>query len=383
MWREPVLFGVSWLDAVDSPEKIGRYVGELAGRDPQTTASLHLQMAGEMLAEFGHREQFRGHRDVWEEIEQTLLARMLASEDTVQDRIRFGLSLGLMGDPRPETSIDPETRLPNIAWSEELVPPEEGFLMGSSEADDDAYPDEGPQFRCKGITTPFFMARHPITVSQYLAFVKAGGYGDDAEPWWTEAGWEWKSKEKITGPAFVELGVGHEAGNHPATGISFYEAVAFCRWLREAGADDDRLRCVRLPNEMEWEFAARGVTGRRYPWGDENENLVERCHFSETGVDHPSAVGLFGETGRAVDSGVNDLSGNVLEWTCSEWESNYKKYQGKWDEDGDATRALRGGSFLIDSSFVRAAVRFRFVPVSRYSSFGFRLVSSPSEGPET
>ena len=82
--------------------------------------------------------------------------------------------------------------------------------------------------------------------------------------------------------------------NHPVVGVSWYEAVAWCRWLTQ------RLRTVgelaegqeiRLPTEAEWEWAGRGPDGLRYPWGNDWQEGV--CNSKDANIGHTSAVGLF------------------------------------------------------------------------------------------
>lgn len=265
VWREPVLFGISWLRSDDAPEKIQRYVRHLTGQDPNQTPPVNLTMAGEILAEFGRREQFTGADDVWSPVKIALTTRMLAQQDSVPDRIRMGVSVGLMGDDRAGvgTKRIGGIEVPDIRWSEPLEPPATGFLMGADKRDEQAFDSEKPQFRCRLISAPFRMAIHPVTVAQYLTFVKAGGYRDDFAPrWWTSAGLAWKTANSIDGPGFLSQGPEIHAGNLPATGISFHEAVAFCRWLRDVGKDDGHLARARLCTEAEWEFAARGANGQ-------------------------------------------------------------------------------------------------------------------------
>jgi len=110
----------------------------------------------------------------------------------------------------------------------------------------------------------FRTGQYPVTNAQYMAFVTAGGYQE--RRYWTEAGWQWKrdrTEPKTYGGAF-------DLSNHPVVGVSWYEAVAFCRWmterLREAGEIGPDQE-VTLPTEAQWEKAARGGDGRVFPVG--------------------------------------------------------------------------------------------------------------------
>jgi len=177
--------------------------------------------------------------------------------------------------------------------------------------------------------------------------------------------------------------------NHPVVGVTWYEAVAFCRWLQSQIANREwrvwrggqvevrRVEAqnvaVRLPSEAEWEKAARGVDGQRYPWGDDPD--PNRANYDETGIGTTSAVGCF--PGGASPYGVEDLSGNVWEWCATKWEDDYRDYKGDSSLEGGDRRVLRGGAFLNVVRYVRCAARHGNDPYYWYWYNGFRLVASP------
>lgn len=157
---------------------------------------------------------------------------------------------------------------------------------------------------------------------------------------------------------------------------------------------------VQLPNEPEWERAARGTDGRRNAWDDQNGRRDEsgdptgfgqRCNWHQTGNGHTSAVGLF-PSGHAVidlkkDQWIADLTGNVWEWTRSLFGKHFERAQygypyqpidGREDPGAsvDGMRVLRGGSWY-DVNFVDLAASDRsFAPPDyrRDGAFGFRCV---------
>ncbi|MFN8486595.1 MAG: SUMF1/EgtB/PvdO family nonheme iron enzyme [Caldilineaceae bacterium] len=275
------------------------------------------------------------------------------------DRAMAGVALGRLGDPRPGVGV--KAGLPDIVWCPVDAGP---FIMGSGKKKDkDAY-DEQPQFICNLIQQPYRISRYPITVAQYYCFVEAQGYTQ--RQWWTEAGWQWRQKNNITGPG--EIGGVFETPNHPQVGVSWYEAVAFCAWFSA-----QMNRTVRLPTEAEWERAARHTDGRLYPWPDEFAST--HCNMRDTGVGATTAVGSF-PIGAAV-CGAADMSGNVWEWCSTKWLDGYAGYEAKVNDElaGSGGRVLRGGAFLNRRHYVRCAARNHYVPHSRINNIGFRVVA--------
>jgi formylglycine-generating enzyme required for sulfatase activity len=297
-------------------------------------------------------------------IATTLVDKMTDQRQPAVARVQAGDALARLGDPRPGVGVHPATGLPEIVWCKVPAGP---FLMGSANDDEMALGSEKPQHRNDLITKGFLISRYPITNAQFAAFAGAGGYRE--RRYWTEAGWRWKEGEGWTGP--YDYGEPFSLPNHPVVGVSWYEAVAFCHWLTEQLRQSRRLSAreqITLPTESQWEKAARGTDGRIYPWGSEAD--PNRANYRETGIGTTSAVGCF--PGGASPYGVEDLSGNVWEWSRTKWEGNYKDYRDDNDLRGDATRMLRGGSWSFDPYTLRSAYRNRALLVARYDSHGFR-----------
>ena len=182
------------------------------------------------------------------------------------------------------------------------------------------------------------------------------------------------------------------APNQPVVGINWYEAGAYCAWLgeklRSAGGDLSvagpewravfeaaarrRLR-VRLPGEVEWEYAARGPQGRRYPWGRRFD--PDRANTIETRLLRPAPVGIY--PAGAAWCGAQELSGSVWEWTSSQYRPYpYQAGDGREDAQASGYRVVRGGSWYFSRWFARCAYRYRFVPTSVLNDLGFRMVLS-------
>jgi formylglycine-generating enzyme required for sulfatase activity len=263
------------------------------------------------------------------------------------------VALGRLGDPRDGVAC----AVPAV-----VEIPAGPFLMGSDKkVDKEAYSDEEPQHR---LDLPgYAIGKYPVTVAQYRLFVAAGGY--EEQDYWTKAGWQYRQKEGWTEPRYWQ-DPRWTVPNHPVVGVSWYEAVAYCNWLKATTGRD-----FRLPDEAMWEKAAREADGRIYPWG--NEWNPANLNAGETGIGQTSAVGMF-PNGRS-PMGVFDLSGNVWEWTSSQFGSYpYDASDGREDMEGESGRVLRGGSWAFYDNFARAASRDDDSPGSRNNLSGFRVV---------
>ena len=281
--------------------------------------------------------------------------------DSPRERVDAALDLaalaapGELGDLRP--GVGCREGGPDFAWVKIAGGK---FQMGET-AVTKRYDDEMPRFDCGLVPQDFHIAKYPVTVAQFAAFIADGGYQDDA--FWTAGRLQGADGPERYGDIF-------QTPNHPQVGVSWYEAMAFCKWAsRKTGRD------IRLPSEAQWERAARGTTSRTYPWGEAAEKeLAANCNYSGTGLGHTSAVGLF--PGGATLEGVCDMAGNVWEWCSTKWRDNYRDYEKHVSdaESGNESRLLRGGSWSSHPDNVRAASRLHDDPGGRNHCYGFRVV---------
>ena len=222
------------------------------------------------------------------------------------------------------------------------------------------------------IEPTFWTARYPITYGQFQAFLEAkDGFANPQ--WW--AG--------LAAPEAERAEPGDQVfkfWNHPRENVSWYDAMAFCRWLTaQAQARPDLLPStlqgqsgwrITLPTEWQWEKAARGQGGRQYPWGDNYQagcaNIDET--YQNVGPNYlqkTSAVGMYPH--GASPYGVLDMSGNVWERCLNEYDN-----PDRTEAAGDARRVVRGGSWSFNSTLA-SALNGIFWHL-RFSDIGFRVV---------
>ena len=295
------------------------------------------------------------------------ITQLLAADRPVQERVEIGRVLGKLGDPRPGVGLRADAPLPDIAW---CVIPAGSFTMGSGE-EDVANSSERPQHLCP-LDYSYRIARYPVTNAQYQAFITAGGYLD--EQWWMPEGWQWRNENDIISPR--NYGTSFSLPNHPVVGVSWYEAMAFTCWLTVQYLGKGIIaegEVIDLPSEAEWEKAARGTDARLFPWGAEWD--INRANSGKSGINSTSAVGCF--PGGQSPYGVEEMSGNVLEWTRSLHRPYpYRVANDEHEFNGeDEGRVLRGGSWdLVNPGSFRCAFRTWSSLGDRLNVIGFRCM---------
>ena len=204
----------------------------------------------------------------------------------------------------------------------------------------------------KVIASSFAMQSKEVTVGAYEKFVANTGYKTQAEqnkgcayylngePVW-EANLNWRN------PGF------EQGSDFPAVCLTYNDAKAYAEWL--SGQTGQQFR---LPNEVEWEYAARARTETEYPWGNEIGKNLANCGWcgSEWSNRRAAPVGSFSPNAF----GLYDTVGNVWEWTNK--------------ESGESDVAVRGGAWNFAPSLARASTRLILAPDFRSNYIGFRLV---------
>lgn len=359
-WREVVLFLAGRLAHGDGIWTLLRELVPAPPADGIERGDLGFERALlAALAIHEHRlwqRDERDHQSKLDDVRDWLRRALELGALEVQDRALAGRVLSFLGDQRPGIGLDAEG-LPSFEWAEV---PAGSFIMGGERFEDEKpIHDESVE--------AFRISRFPVTNAQYQAFIADGGYTECWRDCWTGEGWRWKEEKERDGPS--SYGGAFDLANHPRVGVSWYEAVAYCRWLAERTGI-----AFRLPTEAEWERAARGVDGREYPWGSELNAAM--CNMRETEIGTTTAVGSFpgGESPAGANGrGILDASGNVWEWCSTKWRESYQEPADD-DLEGAAGRVLRGGSFAFDRFFARCAYRYRSLPTHLNWYRGLRLV---------
>lgn len=343
-WREVLLLTIGYLGRVLRLARAASAVLEGLLDDPPGEPGQAVTLAGEAVADVGPEGVTGACR------KRVAAALLEALRDdrrlSAWQRAQAGKALAAVGDPRPEvTTVD---------GMEFCTVPAGSFRMGSEENDKETYGDEKPAHDCD-LPYGYQMGKYPVTMAQFREFVAECRY----------EGWH---GESLRLPA-----------SWPAVGVSWYDALAFCEWLSKRWG-----KRVTLPSEAEWEKAARGEKGRRYPWGEEFD--ANRANCRETQIGEASVVGCF--PGGASPYGCEEMAGNVWEWTRSLWGEDWKApaftypyAAGDGRESTEASsqvlRVLRGGSCFGVDSLLRCAARLRGDPDLRDGYFGFRVVVRP------
>lgn len=202
---------------------------------------------------------------------------------------------------------------------------------------------------------PFRLAKYPVTNEQFQAFLTAED-GYRSKQWWKDL----EQSEQAAMPSWAEA-------NCPRETVSWYEAVAFCRWL--TGRISRPGSGMRLPTEWEWQQAATGGDLKReYPWEGGWDGSL--CNSSISRLNRTTAVGMYPQ--GATQQGVMDMAGNVWEWCLSKHENSQRLDTVPIDKG--ALRLVRGGSWDDIPVFLRASLRDRNYAGGRANDIGFRLV---------
>lgn len=211
----------------------------------------------------------------------------------------------------------------------------------------------------------FNLFKYPVTRQEFARFAASDAY--DEREWWTRAGWKWRQGTHL--PRRSEPDIIQGRPNHPISGVSWYEAIAYANWLSSHTGT-----LYRLPTEAEWERAAKGPTEHRFPWGDDPDAArANTCTFDSLYAFSTTPVGIYPDgAGRY---GAYDQAGNVWEWCTSRYlPYPYDAHDGREILQNDDARVLKGGSWLQPLDKAKCHVRGTELPDVARPDIGFRLI---------
>ena len=378
-WRE--VFLLAALSAArDKPYALPAFIDMLVPRIENSALEAqrlpHLRLAAQILWESRFLDYVQGEQrrrpglatEIYARVQAQLLA-VLRNDTSFPPPVRnlAGKDLARLGDPREGVltiKYMPFCYIPAGRFMVEHAPPEHPYL---------------------DLDYDYWMMQYPVTQAQYQIFMQESHDKEDRaicheynEPW--------------------------SLANHPAICVSAHDAQTFTTWLTGKLHAQNRLPrnwTASLPSEDEWEKAARGglkipatilqthrdfaspnvpidlvdnpLPHRPYPWGKEvNSNLA---NVQQTGIETTSAVGCFSE--GVSPYGIEDLAGNVWEWTRSQWTHLSDPVLQRNVPYSEGDRVLRGGAFHCESTHACCRHRCPQHPKHRSTYVGFRVVLRP------
>ena len=237
------------------------------------------------------------------------LVKELEFEITHDRRVEIGERMARLGDRRPGVGLRKvgDFTVPDIVWCK--VPGGNVTLAGVDPA------------LATAEVRPFYVSQYAVTLAQFSAFTDPKVYFN-AE-WWAGLPIKPDDHRPVTQ---------RQVDNHPAQFVSWYQAMAFCRWLsHQLGYD------VRLPTEWEWVQAATGChSDYLYPWGKDWDS--NRANHRESAY-RLMAVGMYPEGKSPI--GAYDMGGNMYQWCLGEFD-----HPGRTAPSSEP-RTTRGGAFFL------------------------------------
>jgi formylglycine-generating enzyme required for sulfatase activity/energy-coupling factor transporter ATP-binding protein EcfA2 len=331
-WREPILLLLAYSAWEGGTKSASELLSALSasGEMPDSKCSAAELAATAALEWDGSSDDIRSQcaRRIVDVLAETITDENRLKDSKPVFRARAGDALAELGDPR----FDPvRYYLPaSDDWGFVTIPADPHFLIGThtnrrryvaekikAQVPEDEINDQPTA------TQTFRIARYPVTVAQFRAFVEA-------------------TKHKLANEQALSV-----PGNRPVADITWHEARQYCGWLKQVFAQASWLqgRELDLPSELEWEKAVRGgLNGLVFPWGDDPD--PNRANYLDSGIGESTAVGCFPANGY----GLYDMTGNVWEYTRTlRGELSVQPELGYPYPDEPAARAQREDVFADDN----------------------------------
>lgn len=248
-----------------------------------------------------------------------------------------------------------ETRVSPVDGMTLVYIPPGWFEMGSSSGN----PDEAPVHAVS--LDGYWIDRTEVTNIMFANFLNQAGnqmeggiaWLDISEPsvWLSDRGGTWQA---LSGK-----------DSHPIVGVSWYGAKAYCEWVGRS-----------LPTEAQWEYAAAGTDGLRFPWGEDGPD----CSLSRFWGCGNQPVQAGGLPSGASSFGIYEMAGNVAEWVNDRYAPDYYQVSPIENPGGPSNgyyRVFRGGSWGSSYLGLRTAHRNWAGADTRGSDIGFRCALNP------
>ena len=252
-------------------------------------------------------------------------------------RFRRSVLIAVLASVLIAPSLFAQTKTVGADLDTMVLVPAGWFIMGSNDGDDDMKPQR------RVYLDAFYIDKYPVTNSRFRSFEKP----------------------------IKDYGVKFKEVRQPVVGVTWFQARDYCKSVGK-----------RLPTEAEWEKAARGADGRRYPWGNQWDG--SKGIWWENSGEKPHPVDRTHNTHRS-PFGAVDMSGNVWEWVVDWFKRDYYRNAPNRKPQGPATglgRVVRGGSWYgsLPTAF-HTAFRGWLQPVNWqkdwYNDVGFRCAKAP------
>ena len=240
----------------------------------------------------------------------------------------------------PEAGTITKIRLDQVVEMEFVYVPAGNFLMGADNNDSEAKEGEKPQREV--FLSGYWIGKYPVTNQQYSIFCK-------------------ETKKHL--PVLENI---PDQESCPIANVNWFQAVEFCEWISKISNNE-----IQLPSEAQWEKAARGTDGRKYPWGETktiNQTLLNNKDYYTVGKyeENQSPYGCF------------DMVGNVWEWVNDWYDEKYYSQKNKTSNpvgpNIGISKVLKGGSWDYLGKNTRCSYRGKNYPNVNYYLNGFRCV---------
>lgn len=361
-WKEVILLYSECLVSLNN-EKMGCYINTIC----QFLISLDIEncikgsgLLGLILKTIYPKTGFNNKSQFLKELSKliSIIFHESLPNITIQDKLNAAIAYGLIGDSRIDNF--------NETF---IVVPKGKYYIGAQDQkpyrrkyDPYATPFETP---IKIINfEKYEIRKYPITVEEYEKFILNDGYNASREIW-TEEGLLWRENNNIQYPRNWRRQ--SHLRNSPVTGISWYEATAYCNWLT---INSHGKYLYSLPSESQWEYAYfinHNINNRIY--------AKINCYSVHGDIQVKTPIGLFPSS--TSHNGITDMLGNVEEWCADSWAVNLINCP----TDGSALlltneigAVTRGGSTIRTKRLCRYTYRARCNKNTRYDTIGFRII---------